>query len=45
MLHYYLERGIPAEHILSLSPLARNFYAASMELTAEEIKEAAKENK
>lgn len=44
MLHYYLERGITAEHILSLSPLEREFYIASMELTADEIEEAAKNN-
>lgn len=45
MLHYYLERGITPEHILSLSSLERTFYIASMELTADEIEEATKENK
>ena len=40
-MHYYLEKGIPAEHILSLSPLEQEFYIASAEVTADEINEAA----
>ena len=43
MLHYYLERGITPEHILSLSPLEREFYIASMCVTADEIKDATKQ--
>ncbi len=42
-LHYYLEKGIAPEHILSLSPLGFEFYMASAELTADEIREAMKE--
>ena len=42
MLHYYLEKGITADHILSLSPTERLFYMASMELTADEIESATK---
>ena len=40
MLHYYLEKGIAPEYILSLPPINREFYLASAELTGEEIKEA-----
>lgn len=43
MLHYYLERGIAPEHILSLSPLEREFYIASMYVTSDEIKKVNKE--
>ena len=37
------EKGIAPEHILSLSPLGFEFYMASAELTADEIREAMKE--
>lgn len=43
VLHYYLEKGITPEHILSLSPLGFEFYMVSAELTADEIREAMKE--
>lgn len=43
MLHYYLERGITPEHILSLSPLEKEFYYASIAVTADEIKNATKQ--
>lgn len=36
MLHYYLQRGLPPEHILSLPSLDRNFYFASMQIAIEE---------
>lgn len=42
MLHYYLEKGITPEHILSLSPLEREFYMASIDATAFEIEKATK---
>lgn len=36
MIHHYLQRGIPAEHILNLEPSAKLFYRASMHLAFDE---------
>lgn len=41
MLCYYLEKGIPAEYILSLPPTSRMFYMASMMKVQEEYEKAA----
>lgn len=35
MLHHYLQRGIPPEHILALSPAEQAFYMASCMLAME----------
>lgn len=45
ILHYYLEKGIMPENILNLSPLEKEFFAASIEVTADEVTEATKDTK
>ena len=42
MLHYYLEKGITPEYILSLPPINQLFYAGSMALAGEDYKEQIK---
>jgi len=36
MIHHYLQRGIPAEHIMNLDPSEKLFYRASMYLAFDE---------
>lgn len=40
MLHYYLQKGIMPDKILSLSPVEQMFFEASMVLASKEMKAA-----
>nr|DAL06677.1 MAG TPA: hypothetical protein [Caudoviricetes sp.] len=36
MIHYYLERGHSVKELMNLTPLEKQFFIASMGVTAEE---------